>query len=482
MSDDSRLEDSVEQLEADDAAPPSAVVQRGSTFESFRFRDFTLFWSGAFVSNTGSWMQNYALAIVVYGLRHSELDLGLVNFVSGIPILFLALPAGALADKVDKRRLLIVSQFVLLLQASALAILYTSGHLSSANALPSLLWIGGLGLLGGLMSALTFPAWQSLLPDLVPRENLLNAIALNSAQFQSARLLGPLFAAGMVLVGAGMGEIFWVNAGSFLFVIAALWAIKPHASHASGGATARAGSADAAGTTSGPGSPGGSSGPGKGTDSAGTGGRPATAREGSWHTITAGLRYARENTFIGYLVGSTAVMTIFGMPYMMLLPAYADKVLRCGQAEVPYPPAATGLGAVAGALIVASLPSSVRRERIIPVTLIAFAALLMAFSLSHWLWLSLAISALAGACVLTINSLTNTSIQANVPGQLRGRVMALFIMAFMGLMPVSSLLFGPLGKLIGPGRAILAGAVVLLGWGIYLVLRPGVLDPPHATS
>ena len=175
-------------------------------------------------------------------------------------------------------------------------------------------------------------------------------------------------------------------------------------------------------------------------------------------------------------------MTIFGMPYMMLLPAYADTVLGGGKAEVAYLMAANGLGAVVGALGVASLGKSVRRERIIPVTLVVFATLLMAFSLSRWLWLSIVISAFAGACVLTINSLTNTSIQANVPGRLRGRVMALFIMAFMGIMPVSSLLFGPLGKLIGPGRAILAGAVVLLVWGVYLMARPGVLDPPEATS
>lgn len=460
MPDDLDQPTSVEQLEADDAAPPRSVVRSGGTFESFRFRDFTLFWSGAFISNTGSWMQNYALAIVVYGLRRSELDSGLVNFVSGIPVLFLALPAGALADRIDKRRLLIVSQFVLLLQASALALLYSGGYLSSARAIPSLLWIGGLGLLGGVMSALTFPAWQSLLPDLVPRENLLNGIALNAAQFQSARLLGPLVAAGMVLLGAGMGEIFWVNAGSFLFVIAALWAIKPRPSgeHAEVARAAATGGQPA-------------------------GGRPAGAtREGSWRTITAGLRYARENTFIGYLVGSTAVMTIFGMPYMMLLPAYADKVLGGGKAEVAYLMAANGLGAVVGALLVAGLRRSVRRERIIPATLVAFAILLIVFSLSRWMWLSLPISALAGACVLTINSLTNTSIQANVPGRLRGRVMALFIMAFMGIMPVSSLLFGPLGKLIGPGRAILAGAIVLLAWGAYLMGRPGVLDPPSATS
>jgi len=303
------------------------------------------------------------------------------------------------------------------------------------------------------MSALTFPAWQSLLPDLVPRESLLNAIALNSAQFQSARLLGPLAAAALVLAGAGMGEIFWVNAGSFLFVIAALWAIKPHSSHA------------------------GESAHGAGAGfSAKHDGRGADApREGSWRMLTAGLRYAGENPFIGVLVGSTAVMTIFGLPYMMLLPAYADKVLGGGAAETAYLMAANGLGAVVGALIVASLPRNTRRERIIPGTLTAFALLLIAFSLSRVLWLSLVISALAGACVLTVNSMTNTSIQANVPGRLRGRVMALFIMAFMGIMPVSSLIFGPIGQIIGPARAILGGAVVLLGWGVFLMARPGLL-------
>lgn len=427
----------VETLEADVAEPPAAVVRRGGTFESFRFRDYTLFWVGAFISNTGSWMQNYALAIVVYSLRRSELDSGLVNFVSGIPILFLALPAGAIADRVDKRRLLIVSQAVLMLQAVAIGILSSTGRLAPAHALSALFWIGGLGLLGGVMSALTFPAWQSLLPDLVPRDALLNAIALNSAQFQSARLLGPLAAAGMVLVGATMGDIFWVNAGSFLFVIAALAAIRPCAP------ASQAPSAE--------------------------------KREGSWRTVTAGLRYAREHGFIGVLIGSTAVMTVFGMPYMMLLPAYADKVLGGGKAETAYLMAANGLGAVVGALFVAGLPKGVRRERLIPTVMVGFALLLGAFALSRWLWLSLVVSALAGASVLTINSLTNTTIQAAVPGALRGRVMALFIMSFMGIMPVSSLIFGPVGRAIGPGRAILAGAVVLLAWALLLVSRPGWL-------
>ena len=193
--------------------------------------------------------------------------------------------------------------------------------------------------------------------------------------------------------------------------------------------------------------------------------------------ITAGLRYAREHRTIGVLIGSTAIMTIFGMPYMMLLPAYADKVLGGGKAETAYLMAANGLGAVVGALVVASLGRDVNRNRLIPMALTAFSLMLIAFSLSTNLALSLVISALAGASVLTINSLTNTSIQAAVPGQIRGRVMALFVVAFMGMMPISSLIFGPIGKAVGPAKAILGGAAVLLAWSVYLLVRPGLLAP-----
>lgn len=428
-------------IEADVAEPRRIIARRGTTFESFAFRDYTLFWSGALVSNMGTWMQNYALAIVVYGLRRSEFDSGLVNFVSGIPVLFLALPAGALADRIDKRRLLITAQLVLMLQAGALAVLFSIGWLEPSSPIRALVWIAALGLLGGVMAALSFPAWQAILPDLVPRRSLLNAIALNSAQFQSARLLGPLVAAGLVLVGATMGDLFWVNAASFIFVILSLAAIRPHPDHD---------------TT-----------------------EPAAGRaregKGAWHTLTAGLRYAREHRSIGVLIASTAVMTTFGMPYMMLLPAITDKVLGGGRAETAYLMAANGFGAIFGALVVAGLPVHAKRERLVPAALVAFSLMLIGFSLSRSLALSMVLSALAGAGILTVNSLTNTMIQSAVPQQLRGRVMALFVMAFMGIMPISSLIFGPLGELVGPGRAVLMGAVVLLGWSLVLLLNRSLL-------
>ena len=442
-------------LEADVEAPPQALARSRGPFESFQHRDFTLFWLGALVSNIGSWMQMYALGIVVFGFRKSSFDLGLVNFLGGVPVLFLALPAGAIADRLDRRKLLILIQVVLLLQAAALGVLYNTGLLGSNDPVGSLVRVSLLGFAGGVFMAFMAPAFQSMLPDLVPRRLLMNGIALNSAQFQSARLLGPLVAAALVLSGAGMGEVFYVNAASFLFVIAALWAIR-----------LRTGS-------------------GHGRPDAGA--EPATrARSGSWrldswHQLTAGLRYARGDRVVGVLILSTAIMTVCAFPYMTLLPAIVSRSLGHAGRElsrtVAFVMAANGLGALAGALVVARLPAGVGRNRLIPFTLAALSLLLVAFALSHWLPLTLALSTLAGAALLASSSLTNTSIQVAVPGHLRGRVMALFVLAFMGMMPISSILSGSLGQKIGPAGAVLVGAVLLLAWAVVLLARPGLLRP-----
>lgn len=428
--------ENVQTIEADVAEPTPEVMRRGATFESFAHRAFTLFWSGALVSNTGTWMQTAALSIVVYALRRSETDLGFVNFISGIPVLFLALPGGLIADRLEKRSLLIWSQVLMAFQAAALWLLWRGGHLSAEHATTALYWIGGLGLLGGILSALTFPAWQSFLPDLVPRKTLMNAIALNSAQFQVSRLLGPLAASALIGVGISAGDVFLVNAASFLFVIAALWAIRPCDARCRGEQ------------------------------------EHVRQAEGPWATLMAGLHYAREDHVIGILVFSTAVLSVFAMPYMMLLPAIADKVLggpNGGTHWYAWLMAANGFGAVFGSLGVASLPHDIHRERIIPAATVLMAALLAAFSLSRWFWLSMVLSVLAGATFLTINSLTNTSLQAGCPGHLRGRIMSLFILAFMGLMPISSAIFGPLGEWIGPGNAVLVGSVAVGAWGLYLI-------------
>jgi MFS family permease len=455
--------DNLETREADVVEPTAEVVRHGGTFESFRYRAYALFWSGALVSNAGSWMQTYALGIVVYAFRRSSFDLGLVNFFSQIPVLFLALPAGLLADRVSKRKLIIWAQVILLVQAAALGYLYTTGHLSSRTPVTSLVWVAALGLVGGVMSALTFPAWQSFLPELVPRKSLLNAIALNSAQFQSSRLLGPLIAGALVVAGAGMGQIFYVNAASFLFVIAALWAMRPPTPAELGYP---------------PGGPGPS-------------GRPAKAgaqREGSMKTLLAGLQYARQNSAVGWLIVTTAVLTVFGFPYMTLLPAIVNRTLGLAEGgdaykhAVAYIMAANGLGAMVGALVVASLPATTKRERLIPFTLVGFAVALIGFALSRSLVVTILFSTVAGMAILATNSLSNTSIQSAVPGHLRGRVMALFIMSFMGIMPISGLLFGWIGGLIGPSNAVLVGAIALGAWALLLVFRRSMITPEEPSE
>ena len=173
---------------ADVEAPPQPIVRRGGTFGSFRHRGFVWFWFGALVSNVGTWMQAYALGIVVFAFRQSEFDLGLINFISGIPVLFLAIAGGALADRVDRRKLLIWIQLVLIAQAAALGLLYNSGRLSSANVVTSLAWVAALGVVAGVFSALQFPAWQAMVPDLVPTRI---AAERDRAQLRSV----PVFAA-----------------------------------------------------------------------------------------------------------------------------------------------------------------------------------------------------------------------------------------------------------------------------------------------
>jgi len=214
------------------------------------------------------------------------------------------------------------------------------------------------------------------------------------------------------------------------------------------------------------------------------------AREGAIKTLLGGLEYARQNKVVGVLILSTAVMTIFGFPYMTLLPAIVDKTLHLAEGTNGYKQAVAiimatnGLGAMVGALSVASLPSTVRRNRIIPYALLAFGISLFAFSLTRSLWLMSVVSAFAGAALMTTNSLANTSIQSSAPPHLRGRVMGLFVTAFMGIMPISGLAFGTLGQFIGPSNAVLIGSVCLVGWSIWLVaskaLTPSEAGPVSA--
>jgi len=303
----------------------------------------------------------------------------------------------------------------------------------------------------------------------------MNAIALNAAQFQGARLLGPLVAAGLVLLGADMGGVFFANAASFVFVIVALRLMRMETPEPVPDNRIDALSATPARI------------PQASTPSSGVGTAPASRDRAATSTaLTAGIRYARENRVVAVLLLSTALVTVFGFPYSVLLPAIVTNSLEATGTQytqwTALIMAANGLGALTGALAVAGLSSSFRRNRVIPFGIVAFALALVAFALAREFWLAVVISPCTGMLLVSVNSLTNTSVQAATPGHIRGRVMALYVMAFLGMMPPAGLLAGTLRELAGPSVAVITGAAVLFVWGLTLVLRPSLLDDRSTPS
>ncbi len=423
-------------LEAEVEATPGATKERErNTFKSFRHRDYRYFWSGALVSNVGTWMQTVAVGWVVYDISKSgnpSVTLGIINFLTFLPTTLLTLFAGLFADRFNRKRLIIAAQTLLMIQAFVLA------RLTQANDI-TIMRIGALVLFGGIVTAFVFPAWQAMMPDIVPRDSLLNAVALNAAQFNSARLLGPLLG-GLVFARYGAAEVFYVNAFSFLFVILALAVIHPQQTqHERSGA-------------------------------------------GPVGTLTAGIRYVRKNRRVAWLLISILMLSVFGMPYITLMPVIAAEVLGQGATGYSVLMGASGLGAVLGALFVASLPHHVRRDLLIRFAVLGMGASLLAFSLSRSYYLSVGFVALAGASFLTGASTVMTGAQATAPPRLRGRVMALFVLCFIGMQPFSSLAFGWLGGVIGPESAIIIGAIMLLIYATFLLMKPGLLKPQKDTD
>jgi MFS family permease len=429
----------VSTFEADVSSPPRRILRDLKTFESFQHRDYAYFFVGALLSNIGSWTQTVALGWVIYALTSSSSSLGIVNFLSGIPIIFLTLFAGTLIDRVDRRKLLIAAQWIMMLQAIAFAYLNQTGHITIG-------WIYALTLAAGVVSAFMFPAWQAMVPDLVPRSSLLNAVALSSAQFNAARLVGPMVTAAIMAAfvaneNLGITMVFGFNAVSFLFVIWALSVIRPN-QHLPA---------------------------------------PDAPQESRRRSLGAGIAYAREHRHIAMHLVTATMLVVFGMTFMTLLPAIAVDVLGLGSTGYSSLMIFNGLGALAGALAIASLPRSVRRERIIRYGLVAMALGSILLSFSHSYALSAVTLMALGVAFLACVSSINTNLQTAAPDHLRGRIMALYVIAFMGMMPFGSLAFGALADVTGPSGAVRVGGLVLLAWSVALMIRPALLcDRPGA--
>ncbi len=391
-----------------------------ATFASLRHRNFRLFWTGQLVSLVGTWMQAVAQGWLVLTLTNSAFLLGLVSAIGSIPVLFLSLPGGVAADRMDKRSLLIATQATAMVLALVLAALT---HFKAVQV-----WhIVVLAALAGSVFAFDAPSRQAFIVEMVGKEDLLNAIALNSAIFNAARIMGPALAG--VLIGViGMAGCFLLNGVSFLAVIVGLALIRSEYVAAPG-------------------------------------------RLSAWQDIRLGLEYVSSNRDVLLLEVIVASFSIFGMPYAVLMPIFARDVLEVGSRGLGFLMTATGVGALAGALSLASFGKSRGRGRLVFVAGAVFAALLAAFSLSRNFTLSLVLLALLGWAMVSQVATINTILQSIVPDNLRGRVMSVHTLVFMGMTPFGSFIAGSIAQRWGAPAALQAGAAVCMATVVMIFWR-----------
>ncbi|HEY7462131.1 MAG TPA: MFS transporter [Gemmatimonadota bacterium] len=394
--------------------PPAPLPQPGlrRTFSVFRHRNFRIFWTGAFVSNIGTWMQSVAQGWLVLQLTNSAFLLGLTGFASSLPMLLLLLVGGVYADRVERKKLLIGLQIALMSFAAVLATLTALGVVEIWHVLL-------LSFLTGIAFAFNAPAYQSMISELVERNELVNAIALNSTQFNLSRVIGPALTGGLVAVG-GLAVCFYANAVSFLAAIVALASLRV----------------------------------------------PRVVRPeppGIWDSLLEGLRYVRRRPRVKAILLSVAAISVFAMPYATMLPVFARDRLGLGPAGLGYLMSAAGLGAVTGALTLAARSPMPRRGANVLGGVALTALGVLGFSLAKTFWVAAAFLFLVGFAATSTVALCNSLIQELVTDEMRGRMMSMFGLAFMGVLPIGNLLAGTASKLVGPPAAFTISGALLLG-------------------
>jgi MFS family permease len=396
-----------------------------ATFRALRHRNFRIFWSGQLVSLTGTWMQNAAqgwlvllLATREFGAENAALYVGLVTALSTTPIFLLSLFAGVLSDRWDRRRTLLGTQVSLMLLAFGLALLV-------ALDIAKLWHVAVFGMLSGIVFALDMPTRQAFVKDIATPKDLLNAIALNSSAFNLARIIGPAVAAWLISVQwIGIAGALYANAASFLAVIAGLSRIR----------TPR---------------------------------QPALPRNGFLAEIKEGLAYVGHHRTIRLLMLMMAVYSVFGFSYAVLISVVAVQVLGRGVDGYGLLLTFGGIGAFAGAVLLASLAGHVRQGRVLLWGGLIFTLALVGFALSRVFLLSLVLILLVGGGLVVCSAGINGLIQAMTPDHLRGRVVSVWAFIFAGLTPVGALYAGVAAHLTSPSMTLLfSGLVCLLTIGL----------------
>ena len=415
----------------DDAAPADAAVSAARqsrlaySFRALGYRNFQLFAGGQLISLIGTWMQNIAQAWLVYRLTGSSLLLGTVGFCSQFPILVLGPVTGIVADRVNRHRIVIATQTASMLLAGILAGLTLTHRVQVWQVI-------ALAALLGCVNAFDIPARQTFLMDMVGREQLMSAIAINSSMFNSARVIGPAIA-GVLVAYIGEGWCFFANAVSYLAVIAGLLMMKL-------GPLNR---------------------------------EPTTASP--WEHIAEGFRFVRQTSPILAPLLMLAVVSLVAMPFTVLMPIFADRILHGGARGLGILMGATGAGAVLGALTVASRTSIRGLGRLIAIAAAGFAMSLLAFSVSRWFWASVAMLVPVGYFMMLQMTCTNTLIQSLSPDRLRGRVMAVYSMMFMGMTPFGSFFAGAIAEKAGAPLTVAFGALgCLAATGIFARSLSGI--------
>lgn len=386
-----------------------------------KHRNFRYFWIGQTVSLIGTWMQSIAQGWLALELSDSALIVGLVSAAGSFPVLALSLPAGVLVDRYSKLRIVMIGQALLALAAGALWWLVATDRIT----IP---WLIVLAAISGVIAAFEIPARQSLLVDLVEREDLMDAIALNTSSFNLARIIGPSIAA-VVIAAAGLAWCFALNALSYAAVLVGLGLVRlPRWI-------------------------------------------PPKHRISPIANMKEGVRYLTRTPEMAVLLRMVAVFSVFGLPYLTLMPVLARDVLGLQAAGYGVLMTMTGIGALAGALFLAAVGSRIRRGRLFAISALAFPALLIVISLTPVAVVSGALLLLAGLSMILNTALANGLIQSIVPDALRGRVMAAYVMVFVGFSPFGSFIGGAIARVAGVEWAIGGGGAVMLLYSAWALSR-----------
>lgn len=389
-------------------------------FSALYHRDFRLFWFGQLISLSGTWMHSVAQGWLVYSLTKSPFYLGIVATAASLPILLFTLLGGIVADRFRKRNLIILTQVLSIAPPLMLGILTDFNIITIWEVILFAAFLG-------TVNAFDMPARQSFLIEMVGKEHLLNAIALNSAAFNGARMIGPVVA-GFVIVYLGLPACFYLNAISFIAVIIALSRIKVK-------------------------------------------GEINITSKGFFRDLPEGFRFIKNQRDILYIIILIATVSLFGIPYISFLPVFAEEVFDAGAKGLGFLVSATGIGAFSAAIMIAIKGDIKNKWKYMSVAGLCFALSLFAVSISKVFWLSLILLAFAGWGIVSFLATANSFIQLSTTDNLRGRVMSVYTLVFLGFSPIGNSIIGITADSIGTINAVAISSVICLTGALMFYIR-----------